>query len=70
MKAKTKIIYTLAALAAAGASAYYFAGIRGGAGSETIYATVEEGQLVININEAGAIKPREQLIIKSDLEGR
>lgn len=38
--------------------------------SETIYTTVQEGPLVINITESGSVKPREQLIIKSEVEGR
>lgn len=38
--------------------------------STTIYTTVQEGPLVINISEAGSIKPREQITIKSEVEGR
>ncbi len=38
--------------------------------SRELYATVQEGPLVINLLESGTIKPREQLIIKSKVEGR
>ncbi len=38
--------------------------------SGVIYSPVLEGPLVINITEAGAIKPREQIIIKNEVEGR
>ncbi|MFA6929767.1 MAG: HlyD family efflux transporter periplasmic adaptor subunit [Lentisphaeria bacterium] len=35
-----------------------------------LYATVQEGPLVINLLESGTIKPKEQLILKSKVEGR
>ena len=35
-----------------------------------IFAKVEKGSLVINLTEAGSIKPREQIVIKSQVEGR
>ena len=35
-----------------------------------IYAKVEEGPLVINLLESGSVKPREQITIKSQVEGR
>lgn len=35
-----------------------------------IFAKVERGPLVINLTEAGSIKPREQIVIKSQVEGR
>jgi HlyD family secretion protein len=38
--------------------------------SRELYATVQEGPLVINLIESGTVKPREQLIIKSRVEGR
>ncbi len=38
--------------------------------SRELFATVQEGPLVINLLESGTIKPREQLIIKSRVEGR
>lgn len=34
-----------------------------------LYTKVQSGPLVINILEAGAIKPREQIIMKSEVEG-
>ena len=37
---------------------------------ERIFAKVEEGPLVINLVESGSIKPREQIVIKSQMEGR
>ncbi|NLF94902.1 MAG: HlyD family efflux transporter periplasmic adaptor subunit [Oligosphaeraceae bacterium] len=38
--------------------------------AEELYIEVQEGPLVINLLESGTIKPREQLIIKSEVEGR
>jgi len=35
-----------------------------------VYATVEEGPLIINLLESGSVKPREQITIKSQVEGR
>lgn len=35
-----------------------------------LYTRVQEGPLVINLLESGTIKPREQLVIKSQVEGR
>ena len=32
--------------------------------------TVREGRLVINVTEAGTVKPRDQVVIKNQLEGR
>ena len=43
---------------------------KGDTDSDPIYTPVLEGSLVININEAGSIKPREQIIIKNEVEGR
>jgi HlyD family secretion protein len=38
--------------------------------AKQLFAKVEEGSLVINLTESGSIKPREQLVIKSQVEGR
>ena len=38
--------------------------------AETAFAEVAEGPLVINLTEAGSIKPREQIILKNQVEGR
>ena len=70
MKTKTKIFIACAAVVAIGAGALLLSRGDDSANAATIFAKVIEGPLVININEAGSIKPREQIIIKSDLEGR
>lgn len=72
MKKKNKIIWV---------SALILVSLIGGAywmsrpdpyaiGSDAIYTPVMEGPLVININESGSIQPSEQIIIKSEVEGR
>ncbi|MGI5922479.1 MAG: efflux RND transporter periplasmic adaptor subunit [Lentisphaeria bacterium] len=43
---------------------------KAGEQAKQIFARVEEGPLVINLTEAGSIKPREQIVIKSQVEGR
>ena len=43
---------------------------KAGEQAKQIFAKVEEGPLVINLTESGSIKPREQLVIKSQVEGR
>lgn len=43
---------------------------KAGEQAKQIFAKVEEGPLVINLTEAGSIKPREQIVIKSLVEGR
>ncbi|NLZ64131.1 MAG: HlyD family efflux transporter periplasmic adaptor subunit [Lentisphaerae bacterium] len=40
------------------------------AAAEELYIEVQEGPLVINLLESGTIQPKEQLIIKSEVEGR
>ena len=43
---------------------------KAGEQAKQIFAKVEEGPLVINLTESGSIKPREQIVIKSQVEGR
>ena len=38
--------------------------------NEVILHKITKGPLVINVSEAGSIKPQEQIIIKSEVEGR
>lgn len=71
MKKSKKAAILVSVLTVAGA--VYFFLPKGGSETQdsgTIYSPVLEGPLVINITEAGSIKPREQTIIKSELEGR
>ena len=73
-KAKRNFGKTVAALlvaAAAGAAYWLLAGGRTAKtkADDNLYTSVQEGPLVINILEAGSIKPREQIIIKSEVEG-
>ena len=73
-KAKRNFGKTVAALlvaAAAGAAYWLLAGDRTAKtkADDNLYTSVQEGPLVINILEAGSIKPREQIIIKSEVEG-
>jgi HlyD family secretion protein len=73
-KAKRTLTKALAALlvaAAAGAAYWLLAGDRTAKTKtdDNLYTSVQEGPLVINILEAGSIKPREQIIIKSEVEG-
>jgi len=63
------IITLILALAGGGGYLAFFAGADASA-TDAIYAPVSEGPLVISINESGSIKPRQQLIIKSEVEGR
>ncbi len=71
MKKIKRIILMVSVLAVAG-TVYVFMpkGESDIEDSGAIYSPVLEGPLVININEAGSIKPREQIIIKSEVEGR
>ena len=69
-KQKSRIFIGGVIVIAACAAGYQFFGNKKSPDAGIIYAPVEEGPLVININEAGSIKPREQIIIKSELEGR
>ena len=73
-KAKRTLAKTVAALlvAAAFIAAYLLLSdnrAAKGKADDNLYAAVQEGPLVINILEAGSIKPREQIIIKSEVEG-
>ena len=70
---RTRIKTAAALLALAAFAAVYFVlsdnRIAKTPQDEALYVDVQEGPLVLNILEAGSIKPREQLIIKSEVEG-
>lgn len=70
---RTRIKTAAALLALAAFAAVYFVlsdnRIAKTTQDEALYVDVQEGPLVLNILEAGSIKPREQLIIKSEVEG-
>ena len=75
MSKKTKKIWwwAIILLFVAGLVFWYFRATRSFSGkqvSRELYTAVQEGPLVINLLESGTIKPREQLIIKSKVEGR
>ncbi len=73
MKAHTRrVIFTLAvaAVLAAGVYALRGRGAGGGADGADLYARVQRGPLVVDLAEDGEIKPSEQLILKSEVEGR
>ena len=75
MSKKTKKIWwwAIILLFVAGLVFCYFRATRSFSGkqvSRELYTAVQEGPLVINLLESGTIKPREQLIIKSKVEGR
>ena len=73
MKARTRTIaFAVAAAAvaaAAGASALRARSAADAAGAE-LYARAQRGPLVVDLSEDGEIKPSEQLILKSEVEGR
>ena len=70
-----KLIWTLAA-AIAGAGAVFLVVTRGSpasrraAESATPLFTVSRGPLTISVTESGTIQNREQMIVKSEVEGR
>ncbi|MGI5868164.1 MAG: efflux RND transporter periplasmic adaptor subunit [Kiritimatiellia bacterium] len=73
-KSKRKLGKTVAAIAVLAAIGIAYATLNGNRSAkaqtdDSLYAPVREGPLVINILEAGSIKPREQIIIKSEVEG-
>ncbi|MDD3952354.1 MAG: HlyD family efflux transporter periplasmic adaptor subunit [Lentisphaeria bacterium] len=75
MSKKTKKIWwwAIILLFVAGLVFWYSRATRSFSGkqvSRELYTAVQEGPLVINLLESGTIKPREQLIIKSKVEGR
>ena len=69
---KKRIVFTLVALAvlAAGVFALRGRGAADGAIGADLYARVQRGPLVVDLAEDGEIKPSEQLILKSEVEGR
>lgn len=49
----------------------FLVGRKGGANTaETLYATVQEGPLVISVEEYGEIAPSEQIVLKNEVQGR
>ena len=73
MKARTRrVLFTLVALAvvAVGVFALRGRGAADGAAGADLYARVQRGPLVVDLAEDGEIKPSEQLILKSEVEGR
>lgn len=68
--AKKRRIMILAALAIAAGLYFYFGGTTEDANTGVIFTKVEKGPLVINITEAGSVKASDQIIIKSEVEGR
>lgn len=68
---KTKRILAAAVtLAAVAAAAYFLLSGDDGADAQYIYVKAEQGPLTINLHESGSVKPLEQTIIKSRVEGR
>jgi len=67
-----KSIAAVAAGAAALAGAALLLSRGGGPGDEaqSLYATVQEGPLVINVEEFGEIAPSEQITLKNEVQGR
>ena len=70
MNRKTIALGSVTAAAAIGA--LVLLARRGGTEGETqsLYATVQEGPLVINVEEYGEIAPSEQITLKNEVQGR
>lgn len=70
MKNRTKA--ALAAVAALAAAGVLLVGRRGGSGDGTqdLYAAVQEGPLVISVEEYGEIAPSQQIVLKNEVQGR
>ncbi|NLB68175.1 MAG: HlyD family efflux transporter periplasmic adaptor subunit [Lentisphaerae bacterium] len=66
---KKKVLVTVLLLVA-GLLAYLFVNNTKEDDSDVIYTKVQRGPLVINITEAGSVRARDQIIIKSEVEGR
>jgi HlyD family secretion protein len=58
------------ALIAVGAYGYLRKSNQGEEDSGEVYFPVAKGPLTISVTEAGTVKPREQVVIKSEVEGR
>ena len=69
---KKRILFTLAALAVVAVGVFALRGrdAADGAAGADLYARVQRGPLVVDLAEDGEIKPSEQLILKSEVEGR
>ncbi len=74
LKKLVKVVLSLAILGLVGYGGYKWYKKRQFERSQAertmVYATVEEGPLIINLLESGSVKPREQITIKSQVEGR
>ena len=74
IKSLFKFLLTVAIIGGAGYYGYRYyqkkKAAKANAEKTMIYAKVEEGPLVINLLESGSLKPREQITIKSQVEGR
>ncbi|MBQ6522820.1 MAG: hypothetical protein IJI15_08360, partial [Atopobiaceae bacterium] len=62
----------LAAGAALAAAGIFLVGRKGGSdgGTQDLYATVQEGPLVISVEEYGEIAPSQQIVLKNEVQGR
>lgn len=67
---KKKLFFGIFIVAIAVVAVVYTKKDGNGASDELILVPVEKGPLVINVSEAGSIKPQEQIILKSAVEGR
>ena len=69
MTAKWKMVLVVVAAALAGVVALAF---RGGSGGDVreVYAPVQEGPLVVSVEEFGEIAPSQQVVLKNEVQGR
>ena len=68
---KRKVIVSAVAVAAVVAAYLFFAGGGDeGNASGDLYATVQEGPLVISVEEYGEIVPSQQIVLKNEVQGR
>lgn len=67
---RKKIIFLFFVVAIIAGVVVYTRGDKDNALDKVILHKVTKGPLVINVSEAGSIKPQEQIIIKSEVEGR
>ena len=70
MDMKKKVVIGAGAAVAAAAVLLLFRGGGGEGDSTSLYATVQEGPLVINVEEFGEIVPSEQITLKNEVQGR
>ena len=70
MDMKKKVVIGAGAAVAAAAVLLLLRGGGGEGDSTSLYATVQEGPLVINVEEFGEIVPSEQITLKNEVQGR